>query len=153
MASNAKTEMSASGQAAAMLSLRAQLNTSIHSLWTVYAAVGGAAAAFGATADIRWLAALAVTVMFWVFTGGHLALLRQTLRAGDAVRLDIAEALDAKRLTESPLQRALAEGAAEANRNPLGKNTAIHLTLDLAITAAIWATIIWRDILGLQANG
>jgi hypothetical protein len=122
------------------MALRAQLNTSIHTLWTSYAVIGGAAAAFGSSSGVTWVAAFAVTGMFWPYTGGHLALLRQSLRASEAVRRDIQNALVDGRLDDSALKLALREGA--ANRNPLINNTVIHLFLDLFITGAIWVRIV-----------
>ena len=140
MASSRRELTSGPDPAASLLALRAQLNASIHSLWTVYAAVGGAAAAFGSATDVKWQGAVAVTAMFWLFTGGHLALLRQTLRASEAVRRDIKQAQREGLLAASLLQRAILEGS--ANRNPEDKNIVIHLVLDVCISAAIWAGVV-----------
>lgn len=150
---NGKAGSAAPDPTLPLLALRAQLNSSMHNLWAVYAAVGGAGAAFGSGAGVTQVAATVVTVMFCLFTGGHLALLRQTLRASEGVRLDL-DVEWRKRKGPSQEERppgllvwdTLEQGA--ANRNPLLNNTVIHLLLDLLIVGAIWGKFLTQLLWG-----
>jgi hypothetical protein len=64
------------------------------------------------------------------------ALLRQTLRVVEAIRLDLEEV----KLPGTLLPRTLKESA--GNANPLLNSTLIHLGVDLCVTAAIWARFV-----------
>lgn len=130
----AKATDGAVDKAVPLLALRADLHSAMHNLWTVFVVATFAAAGFGASGDLSFWVALAVTIGFCLFAGGHLALLRQTLRVVEAIRCD----LEKIPLAGTLLPETLKESA--ANPNPLPKSTIIHLGIDLCVLVAIW----WR---------
>lgn len=132
----AKATDGSTDKAVSLLALRADLQSTMHNLWTVYVVATFAAAGFGSSGDRSFIVAVAVTIGFWLFTCGHLALLRQTLLVVEAIRLDLAEV----KLPNTLLPRTLKESA--GNANPLLNSTLIHLGIDLCVTAAIWARFI-----------
>lgn len=117
-----------------LLALRADLHSAMHNLWTVFVVATFAAAGFGAAGDLSFWVALAVSVGFCLFAGGHLALLHQTLRVVEAIRRDLEKFSSAGAL----LPETLKESA--ANPNPIPNSTVIHLGIDLCVLVVIW----WR---------
>ena len=125
-----------SDPAISLFALRSQLHASMHSLWAVYVAASFAAAGYGSSTSLAWQAALAVTIGFWLFAFGHLALLRQTLRMIEAVRRDLMAIKPANTLLSEALK------VSARIRNPLSIGTRIQLAIDVCVTAAIWFRIV-----------
>ena len=119
--------------AQASLALYAQQMTAMHNLWAVYVVATFAAAGFGSSADFGMAAAVAVSVGFWLFALGHLALLRQTLIILERTRRDLANL--------GPSAFALGRTWLAMRRigNPVWIAVAVHLGIDLCVTAAIWS--------------
>jgi hypothetical protein len=119
-----------------LVALLAQLHGAMHNLWTIFVVATFAAAGFGAQASLSWPVAAAVTAGFWLFALGHLRLLRQTLALIAALQKDLA-ALPPAALTKTREQL-----AGIGNRFEIAR--AIHLGIDLCVTAAIWLPLALR---------
>lgn len=108
-------------------------------LWTVYVAATFAGAGFGISSPaLDWRVAAAVTIGFWLFTLGHLALLRQTLRVLQVVRGEIAEAVAR---ADDRLQFRGTLVKISRTSNPVRVAVAVHCGIDLCVTIAIWSRV------------
>lgn len=134
MAEVAKATDGAADRAVPLLALRADLHSAMHNLWTVFVVATFAAAGFGSSGDLSFWVAPAVSVGFCLFAGGHLELLRQTLRVVEAIRCDLEKLPPGGTLLPETLK------ICAANPNPLGKSVIIHLGIDACVLFAIW----WR---------
>ena len=118
--------------------LFSQQTSTMNGLWAVYVAATFAIAGFGISSQkMNWHVALAVTIGFWVFTLGHLALMRQTLRILIDLRGELGEVLQANPSVGFP--KTLAR-VVQTN-NPLWISTSAHFIIDICATGALWSRL------------
>lgn len=113
-------------------------NAAITQLWTVYVAANFAMAGFAFASEdaLPIPVKVAVTVGFWAFALGHLALLRQTLRTAWAYAEELKAAITTYPPQAGGFQVSLWTSALSANRTH--NSVAAHLLIDCCSTAALW---------------
>lgn len=105
----------------------------ITTLWGFYTAAAWAFAGYGLTSKLGIGTVAMVTVGYWTFTLGHLALLRMSLRVQAAAAADLEQM---KSSNAGGFKQTIS--ALGSHVSSLPASIAAHLIVDLAATGAIW---------------
>ncbi|MBV9931908.1 MAG: hypothetical protein JO013_13320 [Alphaproteobacteria bacterium] len=126
----------------AVAALFVQQSGLMHSLWAIYVVATFAAAGLAASAHTlpAWVAALA-TLGFWLFTLGHMSLLKQALAMLEATRADLA--LLAAKPGAAAREAGLGGTVATMRdiRDPYWIALVAHLGIDLCVTGILWYAV------------
>jgi hypothetical protein len=151
------------------IDLYAKQNSTITSLWTVYAAANFAAVAAGysmwssaagysmrsrnsGTITLQIISITLLTIGYWCFALGQLTLLTQAIGVNKSLTSEIATYLE-REVTESNYHFRKSICYLLSTANPRWVSITIHLIVDICVTLAIWFSALSRNGSTLLESG